>query len=87
MQSGQGRAQLSGTGMTMRERRSPPEVRQHSAAEVEAATANLRERMPCLPAERHAFPPYAELCLCGALRRPSVDVAEVTLFTPAEPGR
>ena len=66
-------------------RGSPPEVRLHSPGEIEAATANLRERAPCLAGERHTFPPHAELCFCGALRRPPNEVAEMTPFTPAEP--
>ena len=46
--------------------------------------AAWHEKWPCLPDERHTFPPSATHCFCGALRRPPVDVVEVTLFTPAE---
>jgi len=43
----------------------------------------MKAEMPCLADARHTFPPGSDHCFCRALRRPPVDVAEVTLFTPA----
>lgn len=50
---------------------------------TESPLRELQERAPCLPEQRHTFPANEGLCFCGALRRPVVDVIEMTLFTPA----
>lgn len=49
----------------------------------------LEKAWPCIPDERHTFPPFVHFCLCGALRRMVSVVSQIEVFglTPTKQPR